>query len=107
MLSDRSEFIQENLNWREAVSIGKGPMYLLEEKPKGTDGANRCRVAGWVQLNEGNYEAVIPGLPSEALFNKNVTSENSAIKIGSFKDLDAAKSSVEKHLPPEEEWTYL
>lgn len=102
-----NELIPENLEWREAISIGKGPLYLLEEKVPGVEQNKKRRVAGWVQLNEGKYEAVVPGLPSEAIFNKNITKENSAVRIGLYDELATAKSAVEKHLPSEEEWTFL
>ena len=105
MTNSSAESVLERLEWREAITIGKGPVYLLQEKRVG--GADKRRVAGWVQLDEGKYEAVGPGLPSEAMFNKNITAENSAVRIGIYNDLDSAKSSVKKHVPNEEEWTYL
>jgi hypothetical protein len=105
MTNSSAESVHERLEWREVITIGKGPLYQLQEKGAGE--TNKRRVAGWVQLNEGKYEAVVPGLPSEAMFNKSITADNSAVKIGVYNDMDAAKSSVEKHLPNEEEWTYL
>lgn len=105
MTNSSAVSVIERLEWREANTIGKGPVYLLQEKGEGV--TNKRRVAGWVQLNEGKYEAGVPGLPCEAIFNKNITVENSAVSIGLYNDLNAAKSSVEKHLPKEEEWTYL
>lgn len=101
------ELIQKNLVWREALSIGKGPLYLLEERLNKIGENKKPRVAGWVQLNEGKFEAVVPGLPSEAIFNSSITTENSAISVGVYNNLEAAKSAVEKHLPNEKEWIHL
>jgi len=106
METEETRFLNgKNLAWRERISIGKGPSHILEEVPQ-IDGSKNCRVAGWVQLNEGKYEAGIPGVPSIYQFN-DVVPENVAIRVGCFDSLEAAKLSVEKHLPDEKEWIYL
>lgn len=108
MTDEINEFLkQKNLSWKERISIGKGPVYLLEERNDNLIDNQYGKVAGWVQKNEGKYEAGIPGLPSAALFDKSINKENSAISLGLYDDVETAKLTVERHLPDESEWIYL